>query len=180
MMTPTYNFYSCCCPGSTENPSNNSNLKNIIELPFASGGAFVEQRDGELKWGSHSFPISTVALDNRTELFVNIRVVPFKYKVLTTSFIKTGELQPGTTNHTMNLEYIVLDMSGTQLRTISTAPVDIVTLASDTWTSANLSNTLSDITINVGEVLVAHFTVDAINNDPYVAYGDCSVLAEII
>ncbi len=177
--SPVYNFYNCCCPDQNDSSTNGSsqNVSTIFPIKTVNAGLWTDWRTGDVNFSApFYYPINPP--QNVTEIFNNMEAFHFPYKLKELSFFKSGVL--GSTNETMELSILVMDMDGAILRTLSTTTNELVSAPEESWVSIPLVSSAADLTISPSEIIVERFAISNPNNDNWECKVFISGLAEMI
>lgn len=168
MSNPVYNFYNCCCK--------DGKTSTIFPIKTVNGGLWTDWTTGDVIFSNpFYYPINP---SGRTEIYNNMEAFHFPYRIKELSLFKSGV--NGTTNETMELSIIVMNMAGVTLRTLSTSTIEIVSASIETWIPIPLVSSIADLSIAPNEIIVEKFKISSTNNDDWNCRIFVSGLAEMI
>jgi hypothetical protein len=154
-----YNFYNCCdqaaasksnsfiwLGGQPVGPMGNYAGPLNPDAVGAVGFAAAQMPDSDLKFHLGMTPLHRSAHLNEVSLIRFVGAAP-----------DSGP--PYTSTIVFNL--VVLDFNGTQIRTISTAPINFLAIPLNTWTPISLSTVPGDLDIPAGQVIAGQLVFGA-------------------
>jgi len=181
MCNPIYNFYNCCCDHKGSHTTSSTtpqtvDSKALFPIKTAISDLFSDWETGDIKSATHYYQSNIY--NNALEIFNNLEAFHFKYKIKELNVFKTNE--SGTTQETVEVSIIVMDMAGNLKRTISSQNINLVNMPFEQWIPIPLTTNVLDLNISPDEVVIKKVTISKKNTDSWRCNMFLSGLAEMI